>query len=107
LKVTPDSEERGKLHSVAEEPAKGNHGGNPVSSVDSRVQIVVCDHHVSRKTQNLINSNCGVVCHSKQFFWGSRFKYMRAWNSAPTFDNRAHVLNKHKLNSAQVECGKK
>lgn len=47
LTLTPDSEQRGQLHAVAEDPAKGDHGGDPVPSVDSRVQMVVRNHHVS------------------------------------------------------------
>jgi len=35
------------LHAVAKDPAKGDHGGDPMPSVDSRVHAVVRDHHVS------------------------------------------------------------
>lgn len=48
--LTPDSEQRGQLHAVAENPAEGDHGGDPVPSVDSRVHAVVRDHHVSAQT---------------------------------------------------------
>jgi hypothetical protein len=49
LILTPDSEQRGQLHAVAEDPAEGDHGSDPVPSVDSRVHAVVRDHHVSMR----------------------------------------------------------
>jgi hypothetical protein len=52
MNLTPDAEQRGKLHSVTEEPAKGDHGRYPMLSVDSRVEIVMCDHYVSAQRED-------------------------------------------------------
>jgi len=45
-KATPFPQQRGQLHAVGEEPAGGNHHGNPVALIDPGVQPMVGDHHV-------------------------------------------------------------
>lgn len=42
----PGAQQRGQLHSVGEEPAGGDHHGDPVAFIDPGIVAVVGDHHI-------------------------------------------------------------
>lgn len=44
--ATPGPQQCGQLHSVGEEPAGGDHDGDPVAFIDPGIAAVVGDHHI-------------------------------------------------------------
>lgn len=46
-KATPFPQQSGQLHAIGEEPAGGDHHGDPVALVDPGIAAMMRDHHVA------------------------------------------------------------